>query len=255
MTTKREREYARRRAQKWDEHSAALQARARRRRTTILAVLGVLVLAAVVWIAITAVRFMSADNAAPLPEPSSTASSPAPEPAAAQAPDPAVAEDRTWTATLTTNVGDIVLALDGQAAPQAVASFVTLAQQGYFNSTSCHRLTTAGIYVLQCGDPTGTGTGGPDFRFGPIENAPADNTYRAGTVAMARVGDDAYSMGSQFFLVYADSQIPADSVGGYTVFGEVTSGMQVISDVADAGVLDGTETPAMQVTIEKVDLQ
>src|SRR5690606_29725852 len=114
-------------------------------------------------------------------------------------PDPSLAEARTWSATLRTSAGDIALELDGEAAPQAVASFVTLAQEGWFDATDCHRLTTSGIYVLQCGDPTGTGTGGPGYDFGPIENAPADDVYPAGTLAMARQSENAESMGSQFF--------------------------------------------------------
>ncbi len=84
---------------------------------------------------------------------------------------------------------------------------MSLAESGYFDGTSCHRLTTSGIYVLQCGDPTGTGTGDPGYKFGPVENAPTDDVYPAGTVAMARQGGDADSMGSQFFLVYEDSTI------------------------------------------------
>jgi len=172
-------------------------------------------------------------------------------------PDPALAENRTWTATIETTVGPIVVELDGAAAPQAVANFVTLAQDGFFNDTFCHRLTTSGIFVLQCGDPTGTGMGGPGWNFGPIENAPADDMYPAGTLAMARVGGNAFSMGSQFFLVYEDSRIPSDMAGGYTVFGRITSGLEHIRAVADAGVAGGASDgpPATNVTIEGVSVQ
>ncbi len=175
--------------------------------------------------------------------------------------DPAVAEDRTWTVTLQACSGDttadIVLELDGAAAPQAVASFVTLAQGGYFDGTGCHRLTTEGIFVLQCGDPTFTGSGSPGYYFGPVENAPDDDVYPAGTVAMARRGDDPNSMGSQFFLVYEDSTIPSDSAGGYTVFGTITSGLDFVQAVADAGVAEGAPDgpPANPVTIEGVETQ
>jgi peptidyl-prolyl cis-trans isomerase B (cyclophilin B) len=255
VTTKREREYAKRRAQKWDQHRAELEAKSLMRRRLAIVAMIVLVAASVTWIAVAAVRATSTDDPEVQDSASTTTAADAETDNSAQAPDPAIAQDRIWTVNLNTSVGEIELALDGHAAPQAVASFVDLAQQGFFDDTVCHRLTTGSIYVLQCGDPTGTGTGGPDYRFGPVENAPSDNTYPAGTVAMARVGNDAYSMGSQFFLVYADSQIPADSGGGYTVFGEVTSGMDVLQEVADAGVLEGTETPALQVTIEKVDAQ
>lgn len=175
--------------------------------------------------------------------------------------DPAVAEDRTWTVTLQACSGDteadIVLELDGHAAPQAVASFVTLAQEGYFDGTGCHRLTTEGIYVLQCGDPTATGSGSPGYSFGPIENAPDDDVYPAGTLAMARVGGDGESMGSQFFLVYEESTIPSDDAGGYTVFGTITSGLDFVRAVADAGVEGGASdgAPADPVTIEGVETQ
>jgi peptidyl-prolyl cis-trans isomerase B (cyclophilin B) len=175
--------------------------------------------------------------------------------------DPEVAEDRTWTVTLHACSGDteadIVLELDGARAPQAVASFVTLAQGGYFDGTGCHRLVTQGIFVLQCGDPTFTGSGSPGYSFGPVENAPADDVYPAGTVAMARQGGDAESMGSQFFLVYEESTIPSDAAGGYTVFGTITSGLDFVQAVADAGTAGGAPDgePLDPVTIEGVETQ
>lgn len=155
-------------------------------------------------------------------------------------PDIALSEYRKWDAEMVIDDISLSLELNGLAAPQAVANFVTLAQDGFFDQTSCHRLVTEGIFVLQCGDPTGTGTGGPDYRFGPIENAPADDLYSAGTLAMARVGGDGASMGSQFFIVYSDSVIPSDAAGGYTVFGQVTSGLEeLIAGVTDLGSQDG----------------
>ena len=242
-SSKREREYARKRHEKWLARQAALQARRRRRQVLIGSVLGGLVLVAAVVLAITLTRD---DAPAAAAEPS----------APATAPDPAVAEGRTWKTTLSTTAGDVQMDLDGAAAPQAVASFVTLAQQGFFDDTTCHRLTVEGIYVLQCGDPTGTGTGGPEYRFGPIENAPADDVYPAGTVAMARTTDDPSSQGSQFFLVYKDSTIPQDSAGGYTVLGNITGGMDVLQAVADAGIAEGTpSTPVTTVTIKGVETQ
>jgi len=105
---------------------------------------------------------------------------------------------------------------------------------------SCHRLTTEGIFVLQCGDPDGTGLGGPGYSFGPLENVPADHIYAPGTLAMARTGGDPESMGSQFFIVYDTSAIPPDSAGGYTVFGEITGGLDgLIDEVISEGTLDG----------------
>ncbi len=161
--------------------------------------------------------------------------------------------------TIATSCGDIGISLDGAKAPQAVASFITLAGDGFFAGTPCHRLTTTGIYVLQCGDPTGTGTGGPGYSFGPIENAPTDDVYPAGTIAMARQGGNASSQGSQFFLVYQDSTIPSDAVGGYTVLGTITSGLDVVQRVADAGDDDsngaGDGRPTTPISIEQVTVQ
>ena len=152
---------------------------------------------------------------------------------------------------------DLGIQLDGKSAPQAVANFITLAKQGFFNGLNCHRLTTEGIFVLQCGDPNGDGTGGPGYNWGPIENAPVDNIYKTGVLAMARVGNNASSMGSQFFIVYKDSPIPADSVGGYTVFGKITSGLEAVTKVAAAGVAGGGSDgkPALQAKLGAISLK
>jgi peptidyl-prolyl cis-trans isomerase B (cyclophilin B) len=143
--------------------------------------------------------------------------------APAQVPSASLSESRDWTGEM--SIGDIEVSfvLQGAEAPQAVANFVSLAQDGFYDQTVCHRLTTQTIYVLQCGDPTGDGTGNPGYTFGPIENAPADNLYRAGTIAMARSANAPASQGSQFFIVYEDSVIPSDIAGGYTVLGYITS--------------------------------
>lgn len=160
-------------------------------------------------------------------------------PADALIPDPAIAEGRTWSGAMNLNDQALGLELYGDLAPQATANFISLAQSGYFEGLTCHRLTTAGIYVLQCGDPSGDGTGGPGYSFGPIENAPVDDNYVAGTLAMARQGGNGESMGSQFFIVYEDSMIPSDLAGGYTVFGKITSGLEAVTAIADAGTSDG----------------
>lgn len=264
MSSKQQqREYARRRYEKWLARQAEIKARRRKRAIVIGSVLGALLLAAVVWLVFIATS--NDDAAVPaMPEQPEVTETTEPEgetPDSEQSrdfgvvPDPAIAEGRTWTARVSTSVGDLVLELDGAKAPQAVASFIALSQDEFFNDTTCHRLTTQGIFVLQCGDPLGNGKGGPDYRFGPIENAPADDVYPAGTVAMARVGNDASSMGSQFFLVYEDSTIPSDPVGGYTVFGRVIEGMDVLEEVAAAGVVQGTETPVTAVTIQSVEVE
>lgn len=173
-----------------------------------------------------------------------------------QAPDAAGAENRTWTGTMRLNGQSLGLSLDGKAAPKAVANFVALAGKGFFNGITCHRLTTQGIYVLQCGDPKGDGTGGPGYSFGPVENAPADNVYKAGYLAMARQGGNGYSMGSQFFIVYKDSTIGSDSAGGYTVFGKITSGLNVVTGIAAKGTANGTGdgAPKVATTIGAIKL-
>ena len=174
--------------------------------------------------------------------------------AESDAPSPDLAEDRTWTGTMVIGGESVEISLDGEQAPQAVASFVTLAEDGFFDGLTCHRLTTAGIYVLQCGDPEGTGSGGPGYSFGPVENDPADGVYPAGTIAMARLGGDGYSNGSQFFLVYQESTIPSDSAGGYSVFGAITGGLDVVEKIAAAGVAGGGSdgTPAAPAEIDSV---
>jgi peptidyl-prolyl cis-trans isomerase B (cyclophilin B) len=248
-TKSQERAKARRREEKWERHVAQLRAKRQRRWSIVGVVLALVVIGVAVWWALSAAQDPGTD---PGGDPGSSA-----EPGEHTLPPASAAEGRDWTTTLSTSAGDVTLTLDGAAAPQAVASFLSLAESGYFDDTDCHRLTTEGIHVLQCGDPTGTGTGGPGYSFGPIENAPADDVYPAGTVAMARQGGNAESMGSQFFLVYEDSTIPSDVAGGYTVFGTITSGLDVVQAVADAGTADGSGdgSPATPVTIEGVETQ
>ncbi|WP_042449385.1 peptidylprolyl isomerase [Streptacidiphilus jiangxiensis] len=138
----------------------------------------------------------------------------------------------TYTATLKTSCGDIGLKLDAAHAPKTVNSFLFLAQQGFFDHSHCHRLTTNGIYVLQCGDPTATGTGGPGYKFDDeYLNDPAiqGGTYPAGTLAMANSGPN--TNGSQFFLVYKDSQLSPN----YTPFGTITSGLDILTHIAQDG--------------------
>jgi peptidyl-prolyl cis-trans isomerase B (cyclophilin B) len=119
-------------------------------------------------------------------------------------------------------------------APCTTNSFKFLAQHFYYDQTHCHRLTTQGIYVLQCGDPTGTGSGGPGYQF-EDENL-AGATYPAGTVAMANAGPN--TNGSQFFFTWADTKLsPA-----YTPFGVVVGGMDVLKKIAAAGEDDQNGT-------------
>lgn len=164
---------------------------------------------------------------------------PKPTPKPLSAPAESFAENRIWTGSMSVANKPIEFELYGDKAPKAVANFVTLAKKGFFNTTGCHRLTTENIYVLQCGDPAGDGTGGPGYNFGPVENAPSDNVYAGGVIAMARSANAANSMGSQFFIVYGSSFIPADSAGGYTVIGKVTKNLNSIRELAKLGTADG----------------
>jgi peptidyl-prolyl cis-trans isomerase B (cyclophilin B) len=148
------------------------------------------------------------------------------------------------TVTISTSAGDVRVTLEPQQAPCAVNSLVSLADQGYFDGTRCHRLTTQGAFVLQCGDPTGTGRGGPGYAFDDelVANDPRLQpcgseqgqefcTYNVGTVAMANAG--ANTNGSQFFLVYGNSKFPPD----YTVLGHMdAAGLKVIKDIASKGI-------------------
>jgi peptidyl-prolyl cis-trans isomerase B (cyclophilin B) len=156
-----------------------------------------------------------------------------------------------YQATITTNRGTIVIDLLNSKAPCTVNSFVFLAVKKYFNNTICHRLTTTGIYVLQCGDPTGTGSGGPGYKFNDENLAGA--RYPQGVVAMANSGPN--TNGSQFFLVYRYSPLPPD----YTPFGQIVSGLNVIQSVAKAGSDNangpGDGHPREKVVIESVTIK
>ena len=135
------------------------------------------------------------------------------------------------TFTLTTNCGEIVIALNSKA-PQTVTNMSVLANANYFNNSFCHRLTTEGLFVLQCGDPTASGSGSPTGWKGyKDENLPAAGAknYPAGTVAMANSGPG--TNGSQFFLVYADTQLGPN----YTIWGKITKGLDLVKKIAVVG--------------------
>ncbi|MEN9324534.1 MAG: hypothetical protein RL414_288 [Actinomycetota bacterium] len=133
------------------------------------------------------------------------------------------------TLTFSTNCGDIVVTLNPKA-PQTITNISTLANAGYYNKSLCHRLTTEGLFVLQCGDPTATGSGSPTGWKGYAdENLPAAGAknYPAGTVAMANSGPG--TNGSQFFLVYADTQLGPN----YTIWGKITKGLDLVKKIAE----------------------
>ncbi|MER6299690.1 peptidylprolyl isomerase [Kitasatospora sp. NPDC001539] len=155
-----------------------------------------------------------------------------------------------YRATLRTNQGAITFEALTDKAPCTTFSFRFLAEHDYFDRTHCHRLTTQRIYVLQCGDPTGTGSGGPGYSF-PDENL-TGATYPAGTVAMANAGPN--TNGSQFFFVWKDTKLsPA-----YTPFGRITAGLDVLQKIAAAGEDDqnnpGDGFPNVPVNIRQVKI-
>ncbi|OSC37863.1 peptidylprolyl isomerase [Mycobacterium decipiens] len=162
--------------------------------------------------------------------------------------------------SMATNQGNVGLMLANNESPCTVNSFVSLAQQGYFKDTKCHRLTTSPMLgVLQCGDPKGDGTGGPGYEFAneyPTDQYPPNDPklnepviYPRGTLAMANAGPNTNS--SQFFMVYRDSQLPPQ----YTVFGTIQAdGLATLDKIAKAGVAGGGEDgkPALDVIITSV---
>ncbi|MBV6756072.1 peptidylprolyl isomerase [Rhodococcus opacus] len=176
-------------------------------------------------------------------------------------PTSGVSTEGTVPVDLQTSAGPIGLVLDRAEAPCTVNSFTSLAQQGYFDDTPCHRLTTeVGLQVLQCGDPSGAGTGGPGYgfdteypetAFAPNDPALANPVvYPRGTVAMANSGQPG-SNGSQFFLVYADSVLPPN----YTVFGSISEeGLATVEKIAadgdDGSMAAGGGKPNTPVQIE-----
>ena len=189
-----------------------------------------------------------------------------PEPASKQVNPPRTGKVPTdpaqVSASMATNQGNIGLQLDNGKAPCTVNSFASLAQQGYFNDTPCHRLTTTEkLSVLQCGDPTGVGTGGPGYQFAneyPTNQYQPDDpalqepvVYPRGTLAMANAGTG--TNGSQFFLVYRDSELPPN----YIVFGTVDeTGLATLDKIAEAGVACGGQDgkPATDVQVKSIQL-
>lgn len=251
MTKKQERARQRRR---WEKQQASAtkrrQDRERFRRIASVVAVVALVVGVVAVLGVTLGRDSSPTTPAASGSPSPSGSlaagcTPPPSPLGTSAdlplPDKKTAEGKVFDATLTTNCGDIVIRLDGTKAPQAVAAVVALAKANYYQDSPCHRLTTAEtLKVLQCGDPTGTGSGDPGFGYG-VENAPKDGTYPRGTVAMARTTDAQKGTGAQFFIVYGDSTL--EDPDGYTVVGTVTSGLDIVDEVAARGVAAGSQRP------------
>lgn len=259
---KRRRELAQQKQQRQQQRRSDSERR-RRRRAQILVLL--LVGALVVAMAVGLITSLVSDSDGASSEPETSAPPTDDAVAAGQCdypdnvPDPSVVTDvgrppsdpgdlGGLTAVMTLNDQAVTLALDGSAAPCTANSWEFLAAADYFDDTTCHRLTTIeGLGVLQCGDPSGTGFGGPGYRFAQ-ENLDGA-TYPAGTVAMANTGQPV-TTGSQFFLVYADSDLPPS----FTVVGQVTDGLEVVQDIAAAGTVDGGTDGAPATAADVADL-
>jgi len=155
------------------------------------------------------------------------------------------------TFTLKTNCGEIQIEADGISAPLTVVSMSYLANKGFFDNSPCHRLTTQGMFVLQCGDPSGTGFGGPAYTA-PDENLPkgSGNIYPAGSVAMANSGPG--TSGSQFFIVYEDNSKLGPN---YTLWGKIVKGLEIVKAIAALGSNNsygpGDGRPNQAIAIEK----
>ena len=154
------------------------------------------------------------------------------------------------TITLETNCGDIRITTLANKAPVTVAHMAKLARSGFFDESICHRLINRGAYVLQCGDPTATGKGGPKFVF-QDENLPlgAEGNYPEGTVAMWNKGPG--TNGSQFFLVYSNTTLIK---ANYTIWGTITEGLEIVKAIAKMGVRGGglEGAPSQMISIERV---
>lgn len=150
--------------------------------------------------------------------------------------------------TIKTSEGDLAATLDADSTPCTVNNFVSLAEQDFYDDTQCHRLTTEGIYVLQCGDPLANGTGGPGYTI--PDEVTGEETYPQGTLAMAKtMAPD--SGGSQFFIVYQDTPLPPD----YTVFGTLDpASVKVVQEIAARGTETGETDGAPKVPVTITDV-
>ena len=232
----------------------------RRRRDNVIAVVAVVVAALAT---LTQLYYFSGGPGTPEPAPSASASgSPDASGNVGDVPSADIAEGRAWTGALTLNDVDLGIRIDGDLAPQASSVFISLARSGYYQDNACQRLTTSPqLRVLQCGQPNLEGSPEQGFSFGPLENVPADGVYPAGTIAMARAASPE-SQSTQFFITYEDSFLDTEATaGGYTVFGQVTSGLdEFTARIASGGVAAGGASatdgqPAIPTTITALTLE
>lgn len=280
MATKKERQ----RQLARDAYERRMQRQAQRarraRQLSVISIVVVLVVAVGVGLAVILGAFSSSKSpaAASPPSPSATSAAPSASPTPSPSSTPAMVDGKcvytpggtasrkvafppakpdtkaSYVATVKTNRGNIVIDLLNSEAPCTVNSFVSLSSQGFYNKTPCPRLSnSSGLYILQCGDPTGTTSGGPGYEFASENLTGA--TYPAGTLAMANSGAPD-SNGSQFFLVFQNTSIPSS----YTPFGRIVSGLNILQNVGNRGFgpplnSAGGGAPREKVEIDSVTIQ
>jgi len=166
----------------------------------------------------------------------------------AKAPEMTIDKSKTYTATLKTEKGDILIALSADKTPITVNNFVTLAKKGFYNNTIFHRVIKG--FMIQGGDPDGNGTGGPGYRF---DDESFEGEYTRGIIAMANAGPN--TNGSQFFIMHQDYELPKN----YVIFGKVTSGLEVVDMIAETpvkeGVMGESSTPQTPVKVLSVEIE
>lgn len=258
-STDREAREARERLRRFTARQAVHENRiARRKRDNLLAVGAIIVVASLATVA--QIFYFNGGPGTPTPAPS-VSETPAPTGQnVGNVPDPGFGENEVYTGSMTLNdTVTLEFSLDTALAPQAGSSILADSTTGYYVGKTCHRLVqTDGASLIQCGSIDGAGSPDPEYSYGPIENAPVDGIYPAGTIAMARGSNDAYSNGRQFFIVLTETRLPGDSVGGYSVVGQVTSGLdELIAQVASAGIADGLTdgAPVVPTTITAFTIQ
>ena len=249
-TTKQRRENARRRLERQIQRRQEAAAARRRRNLVTAAAFGVILVVGAVFLLVT--QLGGDDNSTPAAAGATPTASASPTTAAVkgdctftksteaasksvgQPPNGKVATTGTTTVDVATSQGAMTFTLDRSKAPCTVTNFLYLAGKKYYDNTPCHRLTTGADFgVLQCGDPTGTGGGGPGYTF--PDELDANGKYTKGVLAMANAGAD--TNGSQFFIVYKDTQLSPN----YTIFGTVTKGLDVVEKVAKGGAATGED--------------
>jgi peptidyl-prolyl cis-trans isomerase B (cyclophilin B) len=258
-TTKQRRETARRRLERQIQRRQEAALARRRRNLVTAAAFGVVLVVGAVFLLVTQ---LGEDASPPAAQPTPSASAAPGECTYAKGqekaakdvgapPDGKVSTDGKVTVSVTTNRGPLTFSLDRAKAPCTVNSFAYLASKKYFDGTPCHRLTTGAQFgVLQCGDPSGSGSGGPGYTF--ADEITPDLKYTKGVLAMANSGPN--TNGSQFFIVYRDTKLDPN----YTVFGTVTKGLPVVEAVAKAGSDNangnGDGKPKQPVSITKMQV-